>query len=71
LGTSVPSALLLSVQEGVAIIVESLLIWLILRKLSIPRAFFAALIFAVHPANVAAGYRLVVAPWGELWYVGL
>ena len=33
-------------------IVESLLIWLILRKLSIPGAFWAAMIFAVHPVNV-------------------
>ena len=35
-------------------IFESLLIWVILRKLSIPGAFFAALIFAVHPVNVEA-----------------
>jgi protein O-mannosyl-transferase len=35
-------------------IVESLLIWLILRKLIIPGAFWAAIIFAVHPVNVEA-----------------
>jgi protein O-mannosyl-transferase len=33
-------------------IIESLLIWIILRKLSIPGSFLAALIFAVHPVNV-------------------
>ena len=35
-------------------IVESLLIWIILRKLSIPGAFLAGMIFAVHPVNVEA-----------------
>ncbi len=33
-------------------IIESLLIWLILRKLSIPGAFLGGLIFAIHPVNV-------------------
>ncbi len=35
-------------------IVESWLIWVILRKLCIPGAFLAAMIFAVHPVNVEA-----------------
>jgi tetratricopeptide (TPR) repeat protein len=33
-------------------IIDSLLIWQILRKLSIPGCFLAALLFAVHPINV-------------------
>ncbi len=33
-------------------IAEALLIWLVLRKMSIPWAFLAVVIFAVHPVNV-------------------
>ncbi|MGA2059622.1 MAG: hypothetical protein ABSG67_04000, partial [Thermoguttaceae bacterium] len=40
------------VTNSILHIIESLLIWLILRKLSIPGAFLAAMIFALHPVNV-------------------
>jgi protein O-mannosyl-transferase len=33
-------------------VVDTLLIWIILRKLSIPGAFWAAMLFALHPVNV-------------------
>ncbi len=33
-------------------IVESLLVWFLLKKLGIPGAFWGALLFAVHPVNV-------------------
>ncbi len=35
-------------------VVESLMIWVVLRRLSVPGAFWAALIFALHPVNVEA-----------------
>jgi tetratricopeptide (TPR) repeat protein len=33
-------------------VLDSLLIWVILRELAIPAAFFAAMLFAIHPVNV-------------------
>jgi len=35
-------------------IADSLLVWLLLRQLSIPGSFLAALLFAVHPVNVGS-----------------
>ena len=35
-------------------IAEALLIWIVLRKLSIPGGFLAGLVFALHPVNVEA-----------------
>jgi tetratricopeptide (TPR) repeat protein len=35
-------------------IVESILIWIVLRRLAMPGAFLAATLFAVHPVNVEA-----------------
>jgi protein O-mannosyl-transferase len=60
--------------------VDSLLIWLVLRRLNIPGAWPAALLFAIHPVNVASAawiseqkntfsmFFYAISIWCYLWF---
>ena len=59
-------------------VIASLLVWSVLRRLSIPGAFFAALLWAVHPVNVESiawiaqrknTLSIVFALTSVLWYL--
>ncbi len=51
-------------------VADSLLVWLVLRKLSIPGAWLAATLFAVHPVNVeSVAYRPAKKRTGALFFL--